>query len=88
LIPNKSQDLLLKKSPFEKMPSFLSTYSRFFGSLMTTPGGRLGTEIWNVSKPNGWLSSQISQHLILDVDKSSKYDMNISIKLGKGNADV
>jgi hypothetical protein len=44
-LPNKSQDLLLKKSPLEKMPSFFRTYSRFLGSLMTTPGGRLGTEI-------------------------------------------
>jgi hypothetical protein len=34
------------------------------------------------------LSSQIGQHLILDIDKSSKDDINIGIKLGKGNADA
>jgi len=51
-VPNKSHDLLLKKSPFAKIPSFLSTYSRFRGSLITTPGGSEGTSIWKVSNPN------------------------------------
>lgn len=59
-LPNRSQDLLLKKSPFAKIPSFFKTYSRFFGSLMTTPGGKDGTEIWNVSKPN-WRSHFTNQ---------------------------
>ena len=53
--PNKSHDLLLKKSPFANMPSFLNTNSRFFGSLITTPKGNEGTEIWKVSNPN-WRS--------------------------------
>jgi hypothetical protein len=51
-LPNRSLDRRLKKSPLAKMPSFLKTYSRFFGSLITTPGGKDGTEIWNVSNPN------------------------------------
>jgi hypothetical protein len=50
--PNRSHDLFLKKTPLAKIPSFLSTYSRFLGSLMTTPGGKEGTEISNVSNPN------------------------------------
>lgn len=51
-LPNKSHDRLLKKSPFPKMPSFLSTNSKFVGSLITTPEGKDGTEISNVSRPN------------------------------------
>lgn len=47
--PNRSRDRPLKNSPLAKMPSCLNTYSRFLGSLMMTPGGKLGTEICNVS---------------------------------------
>ena len=39
------------KTPLLKRPSFLNTKSRICGSLMTTPSGSVGTEIWNVSWP-------------------------------------
>lgn len=53
--PNRSNDRLWKNSPLAKSLSFFSCFkmnSRFVGSFITTAGGRVGTDIWNVSKPN------------------------------------
>ena len=44
-LPNKSQDLVRKKTPFMKISLFFNTCSTFRGSLITTPGGKVGTDI-------------------------------------------
>src|ERR1700733_3429184 len=51
-LPNKSHVLRRKNSPLVICFSFLRTNSRFTGSWITTPGGRVGTEISYVSSPN------------------------------------
>lgn len=51
-LPKRSNERLLKNSPFENIPSCLRINSRFRGSFTTTPPGKVGIEIWKVSKPN------------------------------------
>lgn len=75
-LPNRSQDRRLKKSPLLKIPSFFKTYSRFLGSLMTTPGGNEGTRIAKVSDPNvlSHFTNQ-SKSLLRSCKKSSPFPM-------------
>src|SRR5271169_5672292 len=51
-LPNRSHVLRRKNSPLVMCFSFLRTNSRFLGFWITTPGGRVGTEISYVSSPN------------------------------------
>lgn len=50
-LPKRSHDRCFTKRPLPKSPSFLKTNSRLRGSLMITPGGRVGTDISSVSYP-------------------------------------
>ena len=65
-LPNRSQDLDLKKSPLMKSSLFFRTCSRFLGSLIQMAGGKDGTDISYVSKPaSGWTWANQSRSLYL-----------------------